>query len=399
MTRAERRARRRARGDARARVARAPGRSIPSRRNRVRVFSSDRFFSFRFRAGSAPASAAASASASRAASVLTRPFRTAPPTLDALFPQKHKKGQGDDKAKEKDAPAWWRYVDPFFREVRAGDLRAVLPPHRWDDDPDLRLPPVGRKHDKPFEDGLPKPEKAPAVFVPAAPTARRRRRPSSSRRRRRPSPSAFRACPPSSARPSHLGRPFPSGCPPFHPRYPRRRSRARRRSRERNPTRSRRSKKRSPRLRSPRRRAARRRRRPALAARPRRASRRSSPARASRSRRTPRRARTATAAAATRARARWTPSSVAARAATARARPRGRRLPKTSRRVFKDAPRRKATSLRACGGGSATTPPRAAASGARRARRGGDPAAPAHPLSCARAPARRHPFPPPRCAP
>ena len=62
-------------------------------------------------------------------------------------------------------------MDPFFREVRAGDLRAVLPPHRWDDDPDLRLPPVGRKHDKPFEDGLPKPEKAPAVFVPAAPTA------------------------------------------------------------------------------------------------------------------------------------------------------------------------------------------------------------------------------------
>ena len=68
-------------------------------------------------------------------------------------------------------PAWWRYVDPFFREVHAGDLHAVLPPRRWDDDPDLRLPPVGRKHDKPFEDGLPKPEKAPAVFVPAAPTA------------------------------------------------------------------------------------------------------------------------------------------------------------------------------------------------------------------------------------
>jgi hypothetical protein len=39
MTRDERLARRRARGDARARVA-TPGRSIPSRRNRVRVFSS-----------------------------------------------------------------------------------------------------------------------------------------------------------------------------------------------------------------------------------------------------------------------------------------------------------------------------------------------------------------------
>ena len=59
-------------------------------------------------------------------------------------------------------------MDPFFREVRAGDLHAVLPPRRWDDDPDLRLPPVGRKHDKPFEDGLPKPEKAPAVFVPVS---------------------------------------------------------------------------------------------------------------------------------------------------------------------------------------------------------------------------------------
>ena len=64
-------------------------------------------------------------------------------------------------------PAWWRYVDPFFREVHAGDLHAVLPPRRWDDDPDLRLPPFGRKHDAPFEDGLPKPPTP--VFVPAAP--------------------------------------------------------------------------------------------------------------------------------------------------------------------------------------------------------------------------------------
>ena len=93
MTRAERRARRRARGDARARVARAPGRSIPSRRNRVRVFSSDRFFSFRFRAGSAPASAAASASASRAASDLTRPFRTTPDPRCAV-PAEAQEGPG-----------------------------------------------------------------------------------------------------------------------------------------------------------------------------------------------------------------------------------------------------------------------------------------------------------------
>ena len=93
MTRAERRARRRARGDARARVARAPGRSIPSRRNRVRVFSSDRFFSFRFRAGSAPASAAASASASRAASDLTRPFRT-PPDPRCAVPAEAQEGPG-----------------------------------------------------------------------------------------------------------------------------------------------------------------------------------------------------------------------------------------------------------------------------------------------------------------
>ena len=64
-------------------------------------------------------------------------------------------------------PAWWRYVDPFFREVHAGDLHAVLPPRRWDDDPDLRLPPLGRKHDAPFEDGLPKPPTP--TFVPPAP--------------------------------------------------------------------------------------------------------------------------------------------------------------------------------------------------------------------------------------
>ena len=67
-------------------------------------------------------------------------------------------------------PAWWRYLDPFFREVHAQDLHAVLPPRRWDDDPDLRLPPLGRKHDVPFEDGLPKPP-TPVLVPPASASA------------------------------------------------------------------------------------------------------------------------------------------------------------------------------------------------------------------------------------
>ena len=137
MTRDERLARRRARGDARARVAAIPRTIDPFTKK-----PHPRFFELRASISrlSPPLRLRLRA---RAASDLTRPSPR-PPT--ASFPQKHKKGQGDDKAKEKDVPAWWRYVDPFFREVHAGDLHAVLPPRRWDDDPDLRLPPLGRKH-------------------------------------------------------------------------------------------------------------------------------------------------------------------------------------------------------------------------------------------------------------
>ena len=158
MTRDERLARRRARGDARARVAAIPRTIDPFTKK-----PHPRFFELRASISrlSPPLLLWLRA---RAASDLTRPSPR-PPT--ASFPQKHKKGQGDDKAKEKDVPAWWRYVDPFFREVHAGDLHAVLPPRRWDDDPDLRLPPLGRKHDVPFEDGLPKPPTP--TFVPPAP--------------------------------------------------------------------------------------------------------------------------------------------------------------------------------------------------------------------------------------
>ena len=143
-----------------------PGRTIPARGNRVDPFSSSNAFFFSFRAGSV----SASASTSRARRFRSDPCLYAIPSATALFKQKHKKGQGDDKAKEKDVPAWWRYVDPFFREVHAGDLHAVLPPRRWDDDPDLRLPPLGRKHDVPFEDGLPKPP-TPVLVPPASASA------------------------------------------------------------------------------------------------------------------------------------------------------------------------------------------------------------------------------------
>ena len=62
--------------------------------------------------------------------------------------QKHKKAHhaGEDKAKEKEMPPWWRLNEDYFRELRSGDLARVVPPGGWlaEDDPDLLAPPCGR---------------------------------------------------------------------------------------------------------------------------------------------------------------------------------------------------------------------------------------------------------------
>ena len=103
---------------------------------------------------------------------LPPPSLSPPPPSPLVRAQKHKKGnQGEDRAREKDAPPWWRYCEPYFRALHASDLARTLPTHPPDEDPDLKLPPMGRRYDAPFEDGLPKPEPEhePAAAATGAP--------------------------------------------------------------------------------------------------------------------------------------------------------------------------------------------------------------------------------------
>ena len=74
----------------------------------------------------------------------------------------------EDKTKEKEMPPWWKYTEDYFRKLHLSDLVHALPSHPWESDRDLLMPPAGRPHSEPFEDGLPKAEPAPVAPVAAA---------------------------------------------------------------------------------------------------------------------------------------------------------------------------------------------------------------------------------------
>ena len=295
-----------------------------------------------------PASAAASASASRAVSDLTRPFHLPRPSMRCSRSTRGPgRRQGEERTRPRGGVTWTLPAGAprlARRARRAGGTTTPTCACRRS---------AGSTSS--FRGRLETPRRVAGGVRPAAPTAASAPPPSSSRHRRRPSPSAFRACPPSSARPSHLaGRPRRDA--PRFTRVTRGGARESTALPGAHPTRPG-AGKRSPRLRSPRRRAARRRAATCSRCCPRR-GRGAFSARVAfeeDERRGGRRSRRRRA----RARARWTPSRRGcARACDAKA-PERKRLPKTSKDASsKDAPREEGDVAAGLRRWLMTTPPR-----------------------------------------